>query len=351
MVTWRLLQAFGLPFTLLAVSAVLDFGYHDAVLLEHFLKRMHVMHPTITHLYSIGRSTGDVELWVLVIGKNPWNHTIGIPEVKYVANIHGNEAVGREVVLHFIEYLLEGYGQNEELTQLIDSMRLHLLPSMNPDGFSKAYSPDCNGVNGRNNQNGKDLNRNFPDPFAPWDGFPEAETKAVMRWIKSEWFVLSVSLHGGALVASYPYDNRSPGGMQDFNYVWGQCMEVTLEVSCCKYPEGDKLKDFWDENRPALQAFLHKAHLGVKGLVLDRDGGAVVGANVLVSDRNNLLPFNTTEHGEYFRLLLPGQYNFTIMAPGFKPLTQTILLSEPRNFSATRQDFILEYNGKEKGEE
>uniref|UniRef100_UPI00358ECAEE carboxypeptidase M n=1 Tax=Myxine glutinosa TaxID=7769 RepID=UPI00358ECAEE len=316
MVTWRLLQAFGLPFTLLAVNAVLDFGYHDAALLEIFLKRMHEIHPNITHLYSIGRSTRDVELWVLVIGKNPWNHTIGVPEVKYVANIHGNEVVGRELVLHFIEYLLEGYGQNEELTQLIDSIRLHLLPSMNPDGFSQAFTSDCDGVIGRYNHNGKDLNRNFPDPFDSGNGLREAETKAVMQWIKSEWFVLSASLHGGALVASYPYDNRPPGstsrysaspdddvfqhlaqsyannhgsmatstecfprftggttngadwytlrgGMQDYNYVWGQCMEVTLEVSCCKYPESDKLKDFWDENLPALQAFLHKAHLGM----------------------------------------------------------------------------------------
>lgn len=38
----------------------------------------------------------------MVVSSSPYEHMIGKPDVKYVANIHGNEAVGRELMLHLI---------------------------------------------------------------------------------------------------------------------------------------------------------------------------------------------------------------------------------------------------------
>ena len=39
------------------------------------------------------------------------------------------------------------------------------------------------------------------------------------------------------------------GGMQDFNYVVAGVMEITLEVSCCKFPPRSMLRHFWEENK------------------------------------------------------------------------------------------------------
>ena len=39
------------------------------------------------------------------------------------------------------------------------------------------------------------------------------------------------------------------GGMQDYNYVWYGCMEVTLEISCCKFPPSHELRKYWEDNQ------------------------------------------------------------------------------------------------------
>lgn len=78
---------------------------------------------------------------------------------------------------------------------------------MNPDGYSVSKEGSCEGGQGRYNARGFDLNRNFPDYFKQNNKRGQPETDAVKDWISKIQFVLSGSLHGGALVASYPYDN------------------------------------------------------------------------------------------------------------------------------------------------
>ncbi|RXG57653.1 Carboxypeptidase D [Armadillidium vulgare] len=42
------------------------------------------------------------------------------------------------------------------------------------------------------------------------------------------------------------------GGMQDWNYVEANCFEITLEVSCIKYPDVETLNGFWNKNKEPL---------------------------------------------------------------------------------------------------
>lgn len=69
---------------------------------------------------------------------------------------------------------------------------------------------DFDGMVGRENANGIDLNRNFPDQFETTkeNEIQQPETTAVMKWILSKPFVLSANLHGGSLVANYPFDDN-----------------------------------------------------------------------------------------------------------------------------------------------
>ncbi|XP_035919564.1 carboxypeptidase M-like isoform X2 [Anopheles stephensi] len=370
----------------------LDFVYHNHDEMTRYLRATTARYPNLTALYSIGKSAQGRDLWVLVVSASPYEHMLGKPDVKYIGNIHGNEAVGRELLLHLIQYLVSSYGSDPYIKWLLDNTRIHILPSLNPDGYAASKEGTCDGGQGRYNSRGFDLNRNFPDYFKQNNKRSQPETEAVKDWISKIQFVLSGSLHGGALVVSYPYDNTpnarlplssvfhsylsqpsltpdddvfkhlsltyannhgkmsrgvacktaSPsfengitngaawypltGGMQDFNYVWHGCMEVTLEVSCCKFPPAYELRKYWDDNQMSLIKFLAEAHRGVQGFIMDPTGNPVERAQLKIKGRD--IGFTTTKYGEFWRILLPGVYKLEVFADGFVPKDVDFMIVE-----------------------
>ncbi|XP_013783691.1 carboxypeptidase M-like [Limulus polyphemus] len=355
-----------------------DYQYHRYDDMTTLLQNITNRFPELTKLYSIGLSVDRKELWVILLSSTPNERPLLKPNVKYIANMHGDESVGRELLLHLAAYLINNYNKDPYVRWLMDNTQIHLMPSMNPDGFEMAIEGLCSRSPGRNNAHGVDLNRNFPDYFEENLQKEEPETKAVKKWLNDIPFVLSANLHGGALVASYPFDNLPPsqknknaptryiksftpdddvfhhlallyssqhttmhqgkscrsgipdfsdgvtngaewyavkGGMQDYNYVHAGCMEITVELSCCKYPIPSELPKFWEENRKALLDYLAAAHQGVRGLVMDSSNRTLPETRLKIKGRD--MNFHTTKKGEYWRLLLPGNYTIEAYLKGF----------------------------------
>ena len=110
-----------------------------------------------------------------------------------------------------------------------------------------------------------------------------------------------------------------PGGMEDFNYLHSNCFEITMELSCCKYPMGSALPEEWRNNKEAMMKYMEAAHIGVKGVVKDEAGYPIYLASVQVQGIDHNV--TTTEQGEFWRLLVPGTYTITVSAMDHEPKT------------------------------
>lgn len=123
-----------------------------------------------------------------------------------------------------------------------------------------------------------------------------SETLKVVRQVTSEMTKLS-------FVAG------KSGSMKDFSYMFTNNLELSVKISCCKFPESYFLVDEWEKNKESLLSFIEEVHVGLKGLVSLEGNSLHQGAEILVwnpdgSKRGkNVL---TSEFGEYWRLLRPG---------------------------------------------
>ena len=118
------------------------------------------------------------------------------------------------------------------------------------------------------------------------------------------------------------------GGMQDFNYLFTNCLEVTLELSCIKKPPDCVLQSEWENNREAMLTFLESAGGVLHGVVSDSGGAGVEGARIIVDGRDR--DVFTSETGEYWRVLAPGSYTVKAVKGEYHVLISQILISESR---------------------
>lgn len=109
--------------------------YEDLQRLFHSLEQKY---PHLARTFSIGKSVEGRDLLVLEISENVAQRSPGEPMVKYVANMHGDEPVGRELLIILGQYLLNQYGRDDRITRLVNQTDIYLMPSMNPDGFEKS---------------------------------------------------------------------------------------------------------------------------------------------------------------------------------------------------------------------
>jgi predicted deacylase len=178
----------------------------------------------------IGTSVGGRPLEVFRFGSGP-------RELLIVAGIHGGYEWN---TIALADELIERL--KAEPARVPGEVTLYLLLSMNPDGEARSHSYD-----GRANDHGVDLNRNWPVNWHPdwdrtycWHYLPitagahplsEPETAAVMPFILDHDFAGLISYHSAAL-------GIFPGGSPP-DTASQRLAEALAEVSGYRYPPRD----------------------------------------------------------------------------------------------------------------
>lgn len=323
-------------------------------------------YPNLCEVFSIGQSTNGREIMFAKISDNVGMGE-GEPQFMYTATMHGDETAGYVLMLQLIDYLLSGYGTNDKVTNLVDNLEIWINPLANPDGTFAGGNSTVNGAT-RNNANGVDLNRNYPDPqFGPHpDGNAwQDETIAFMELAEDNHFVLSSNIHGGTEVCNYPWDTYSypsadddwweyvcreyadtaqfyspsgymtdldngitrgylwypvAGGRQDYMTYFHQGREFTLEISQTKLLPESQLQNWWNYNYRSLLNYMEQGTFGFAGRIKDSISGFPLHAEVYVigHEEDSSWVYSHLPLGNYARLIFEGNWNLRVTSEGYE---------------------------------
>jgi hypothetical protein len=329
-----------------------------------------VKYPALCRIDTIGTSVRGRLILCAVISDS-LNIDQNEPQFFYSSTIHGDEVTGYVLMLRLIDYLLTNYGTNAEITSLVNNTRIYINPLANPDGTYNGGNSSVTRAR-RYNANSVDLNRNYPDP---WGSAPlnpvQRENTAMINYISNHHLVMSANLHGGAEIVNFPWDSytsrekstadnrwwqavgrkfvdscravrsgvytsdNSSGiivggdwyvinnGRQDYVNYYHHCREATIEVSEDKTLSTSLLPTYWNFHKTSLLNYIAEVHRGIHGMVVDSVTRQSLKALISIDnyDRDSSQVYSRHGHGDFYRMLLAGDYDVTATAPGYRVKT------------------------------
>lgn len=133
------------------------------------LKALNQAFPEFTKLEIVGKSEEDRAIYAMTVNNPKTGKSLEKPGVYVDGNIHGNEIQGGEICLYLLNYLLTKYGENEEITKLVDKKCFYVIPVVNVDGrYHFFVDPNTSSSNRglrRPHDDDRDglINEDFPD--------------------------------------------------------------------------------------------------------------------------------------------------------------------------------------------
>jgi len=108
------------------------------------LEELTILYPDLAHLKTIGQSIEENPIQVLQLGREV--ETDSKPRLVLVSGLQANALAQVELNLSFAESLLHSYGEDSNVTWLLEQTEIHLILVANPDGRLFAEQQAFGGV-------------------------------------------------------------------------------------------------------------------------------------------------------------------------------------------------------------
>jgi hypothetical protein len=116
-------------------------AYYDHETLTRHLHALAAAYPQLATLSSRAKTHQGRDVWLMQITNAETGPALSKPGYYLDAQIHAEEHAGSAVALYAIWHLLTQYGQDEEVTRLLDRQVFYIWPRINPDGAEIALKP------------------------------------------------------------------------------------------------------------------------------------------------------------------------------------------------------------------
>ncbi|MDR2232285.1 MAG: hypothetical protein LBE56_04075, partial [Tannerella sp.] len=110
--------------------------YHTADVVVHWLKKWAEQYPDLIELYEVGKSFEGRPIYQITLTNKKIGKATDKPAAFFEGGRHSGEVSAVESVMWLIQYLLESYGNDAEITHIIDTKTIYLRPVNNPDGHN-----------------------------------------------------------------------------------------------------------------------------------------------------------------------------------------------------------------------
>ncbi|MCL2502445.1 MAG: M14 family metallopeptidase [Bacteroidales bacterium] len=118
-------------------SSTLTFDkYHAANVVYFWMKKWAEQYPNLVEFYEVAKSYEGRPIYQMTLTNKSAGKATDKPAAYFEGGRHSGEISSTESVLWLMQYLIEQYGKDPEVTKILDKNAIHLRPINNPDGHN-----------------------------------------------------------------------------------------------------------------------------------------------------------------------------------------------------------------------